>query len=258
MAIDRQVGHSSPSGDSFLLQHDLCIEPHLRIVYCLHCEEAVMPSSIRGHVLTHLPSCPPLDQFTAILQANGLDGKVAIPSSPIAPVPGLKLVPGLKCGSCAHLALSVRSMRIHHQAEHSGRPYPAPRDAMVHKIYEFRADTVLVEVDMTLVTTTHGSAYESYRATVPLPTQAQKKIFRAPEDPKDLDGFLYATKWHESIADCHIPSLCALVAYPTGEGLDDKELKVLGPAVEMYIGTILDHIVTIPVLVLRWINTPNR
>jgi Orsellinic acid/F9775 biosynthesis cluster protein D len=257
MAIDRQVGHGHPPGDSFLSRYDLRIEPHLQIVYCLQCEEAVMPSSIRGHVLTHLPSCPPLDQFTAILKAKGLNGKVAIPSSRIAPVPGLKLVTGLKCRDCGHLGLSLKSMRSHHQTNHPGHPHPAPQDATVHKIYEFRGDTVLVEVDTTLVTATHGSAYQSYRTRVPPPTQAQNKIFRAPQDPKDLDGFLYATKWHESITDCHVPSLRALVAYPTGDGLDDKELSILAPTVERYISTVLDHIVTVPVLVLRWINTPN-
>jgi Orsellinic acid/F9775 biosynthesis cluster protein D len=255
--IDLELSRSYPSGDSFLSEYDLCIEPDLHIVYCLQCEEAVLPSSIRGHVLTHLPSCPPISQFTAILQANGLDGTVAIPSSPIAPVPGLKLVPGLKCRDCAHLAVSAKSMRAHHQAKHSGHPYKTPEDTTVHKIYEFRGDTVLVEADMALVTAPQGSAYDSYRTTVPLPTLAKNKIFRAPENPKDLDGFLYATKWHEYITDCQVPSLCALVAYPTGDGLDDKELSFLAPAVERYIGTTMDHIVTIPVLVLRWINTPN-
>jgi Orsellinic acid/F9775 biosynthesis cluster protein D len=238
--------------DSFLRRFDLSIEHQLRIVYCLQCEEAIKPSFLRGHILTHLPSCPPLSRFTAILDSNGIDGTVHIPASPIAPIPGLKHIKGFRCTTCGSLAASDRSMRTHHQSNHPRLLYNAPEETTVHKIYEFRNATVLVETDASLAQVMCGSAYDAYKATVPTPNPSKKEQFQAPKDPKKLDGLLYATKWHEDISGCDIAPLRSLAEYPR----DGDELSFLGQAVEGYLGLVLEKLTLIPTLVLRLVNTP--
>jgi Orsellinic acid/F9775 biosynthesis cluster protein D len=244
--------------DSLLQQYDLRIDPLLRIIHCLQCEEAIQPSSARGHVLTHLPSCLPVTQLGAIFEAHRVDGTVLIPPAPIAPIPGLKHIQGFKCRECGHLAASDRSMRTHYQSKHPQHPYMTPYQASVHKIYEFRGDTVLIETDATLVDTLSGTAYESYRAIVPVHPRAPKVTFQHPEDPKDLDGFLYATKWHESITGCNIASIRALATFPDGRGPGDNKLDFVVRAMEKYLGMTLDGLFIIPTLVLRLVNTPNQ
>src|SRR3954451_22433450 len=61
---------------SLLEQFDLRVEPRLQIIYCMQCGQAVRPPSVRTHILTHRPSCPPLSLFAPIWEANGLSGIV--------------------------------------------------------------------------------------------------------------------------------------------------------------------------------------
>src|SRR5207244_3104869 len=142
----------------------------------------------------------------------------------------------------------------HFQLQHPGNPSSSmSKKTTMHQLYGFRGDTVLVETDESLMAVISGSAYDSYRAAADACPRRQQAEYRPPQDPKALDGFLYATKWHEHIANCDIPSLRALVAYPQ----EGSEFGFLGQAVKQYVQHVLQALGQVPTLVLRLINSPS-
>ena len=122
----------------------------------------------------------------------------------------------------------------------------------MHQLYGFRGETVLVETDESLRAVVSGSAYESYRMTAGIRSHRRQATYQPPQDPKALDGFLYATKWHQHIDGCDISLLRALVVYPQ----EGSELSFLGQAVEKYVQHVFKRLSRIPTLVLRLINSP--
>jgi hypothetical protein len=239
----------SQSEFQLLEQCDLRVEPRLRIIYCIQCEQAVQPSFARAHVLTHQPTCPTL---TTVFEAHGLDGAVQIPSSPITPIPGLKHLQGWKCKICGLLAAAPRTMRRHFQSMHpTHHQWIDAAKATMHQVYPYRGETILVETNGSLTAVVDRNPYDSYIASVQSPPQ--NVAYQPPEDPKALDGFLYATKWHEAITGCVIATVRALAADPNS----DHDLSFLQRAVEQYIQLVLERLNRIPTLVLRWVNSPT-
>jgi Zn ribbon nucleic-acid-binding protein len=152
---------------STLLNLDLWIEPNLQIIYCITCQEAIKPTSVRGHILTHLRTCPPNDKLQEIFSEYNLDGKVRMPSAPITQIPGLRHGKGYKCLECGFLRPSTHSIRTHCRDAHPGNPKEF-LETTAHIIYKFRRDMVLVETNPDLDGLPQGSTYEAYRAARPV------------------------------------------------------------------------------------------
>jgi hypothetical protein len=247
---------SSTSPNSTLLNLDLRIEPNLQIIYCITCQEAIKPTSVRGHILTHFCACPPNDKLQEILSEYNLDSKVRMPSAPITRIPGLRHGKGYKCLECGFLRPSTRSIRTHCCDVHPGKPKEF-LETTAHIIYEFRGDMVLVETNPDLDGLPQGSAYEAYRAARPVQPPPQKKTFQAPKDPREASNLLSQMKWDKDIDGCDIAQLRALVAHPDDDVHKGRALAVLGQEVGRYIKGTLNKVVALPVLVLRYLNTPT-
>jgi Orsellinic acid/F9775 biosynthesis cluster protein D len=209
---------SVPTVDPLFQQYDLIVEPRLRIIYCVRCGEAILPEHARSHALTHFPHVPAALVFEKAVRSLEFDGIPRVPSSPIAPIPSLKHVSGFKCTICSRLASSRRVMQQHHKDDHPGLGSKEnSKEVTMHRIYEYRGRTVLVETDESLGLAIPGSAFESFiRKPGRERSRQASTVYQPPNDPKRVNNFLYLSKWSEIIRGCDTVQLRALVAPPTG------------------------------------------
>jgi hypothetical protein len=211
------LGLPLEESDGLIAKYDLRIEPRLRIIFCLNCGIAVRPTDARGHAVTHFPSVPPSSIFETIFAHHQLDGTVKLPEGPISPILGLKHVSGYKCNvlGCGFLSISDRNIRQHFHDKHPHvTTHSNVEPTMMHKIYEFRGHTKLIETRQGLATSMPKDAFETYWSSHHIQRNAPSVEYRRPNDARQLSGFLYASKWYQPLENCDINAVRALVQYP--------------------------------------------
>jgi hypothetical protein len=205
--------------DSLLEKYDLKVDMILCIIFCLKCGVAVLPDCARGHAATHFRLVPAKSKFLEVFKHYGIDGKPQIPLGPIAPIPGLKLIPGFKCSPCGYLTSSAHMISEHCHKCSFGQAKAKVLKVQLHRLYEFKSQTYLVHADPALSRIPASSPYEAYMA------QLQRRVnsvapeaaveYQAPQEAQKLNLFLYSTQWHRAINNCDCTAIKKLVAQPS-------------------------------------------
>lgn len=185
----------------FLNSIGLQMHPKLKLLICLDCQYAYLPSRIFGHVKKH--SIERKDLSTVLAETVNF---LQIPSNPIVipkpnglPIEGIKVQDGLACTLCDYVCCTDSSKDKHNQTIHNSVKVtftPCKAQTIYFPIEKKYFSVILPEKLPSSIT-----CYDLFAEKI-LPTIPQLSIGAASSE-REISALLSMTQWHIHLKDWH-------------------------------------------------------
>ncbi|TDL18245.1 hypothetical protein BD410DRAFT_842972 [Rickenella mellea] len=279
-AMDIELGgereeRDSVAGDTqpILEKHDVfsvmgfhVLQP-FQVLVCLDCQYAVRPGLALSHARTRgvhrrkrrLPDTGEFAEAISVLRDAG--EPYYKPPRPVKPLPGLKIRDGLICEKCRYITGNETYMRGHFTAMHKGFDLRSnTRSCKMQRFFE-KAEKKgedrhweVLEVDDTPVATTAVSKYiQENRREAAEKRKNGPVVVRGPETDRDLNYFLYKTRYLQVVGKADTQFLYSKAQIPKE---DEPWLFPLVASVREYVVDFaFDHLENMHLSTRRWLNT---
>ncbi|TDL13441.1 hypothetical protein BD410DRAFT_846951, partial [Rickenella mellea] len=279
-AMDIELGGEREERDSVAGDTQPILEKHnvfsvmgfhvlqpFQVLVCLDCQYAVRPGLALSHARTRgvhrrkrrLPDTGEFAEAISVLRDAG--EPYYKPPRPVKPLPGLKIRDGLICEKCRYITGNETYMRGHFTAMHKGFDLRSnTRSCKMQRFFE-KAEKKgedrhweVLEVDDTPVATTAVSKYiQENRREAAEKRKNGPVVVRGPETDRDLNYFLYKTRYLQVVGKADTQFLYSKAQIPKE---DEPWLFPLVASVREYVVDFaFDHLENMHLSTRRWLNT---
>jgi hypothetical protein len=242
-----------------LSQYALVINTQHKLLLCLSCTTAVIPSQLKSHLnKQHSGVKLAENDRQAIVQLLMLF-HIDISTLPelhhgiVSEIEGLPVIEGHPCPSCVTTSLTYESLKAHMRKNHKGVTYPHETDQVFVQQLKIGTHNQPIRIHVSEELPSRFSTADILNQATDILNSANLSLPEAPSnDPRDLCPWLRHVRWQDLTVGKNVQELVALVAHPKANEFDllsDGLLFLLGHASSLLSST--------PELILQRLNSPR-
>jgi hypothetical protein len=240
-----------------LNKYGLAINTWHKLLLCLSCGIAVIPSQLKSHLSKdHIKySDTNKKAIVCLSTACGVDLKT-LPelhlSTSIPAIKGLPIYKGHPCPSCHTVRGTFESLKSHMRQKHSGVAYPAEDQLVSCQQLRTGSNNNMIRIEDAPDTAFHFTTADIVDQALALMNAPLSISVQPSNDPREFCPWLRQVRWQDLCLGKDVAALVALVAHPKNEefpSLSDG-LLVLLPLASSKIDSTSE-------LILQRLNTPK-